>query len=448
MNERISRVLKSGPATAQQICDATGLTQTTVAKYLRTIPNFIKISNRRPPLYAMTRQEFGSYEHIPIFSVDTDGHPLLIAHLRPLSPTGYKVDLEIGAPDILLGASGEGIYKDLPFFLHDLRPQGYIGKQIAKDLSDQGADFPNLCEDWDSRHIGRYLLANSSDLPGNLKLGIDSISSPRTSPRESTPEDYPRLAELTSSGQITGSSAGGEQPKFTAYNRNRKKHVIVKFSPAEKGPVSDRWRDILITEHVAGQILRDFGISAANTKIYEFNYQLFLESDRIDRFDEFGRRPLLSLSCVKREFVPRASNWVEVVTGLVNQNLINPQSLLEVEMLSYFGRLINNNDMHLGNLSVGYEGSTFTLMPVYDMGSMGFRPHQSGMVEPYSYKFKTPEQEFFVLKIKEIDLVKKVANSFWTHVNKHPLISDQLKRFTDTYNPKQLYLPGLEANQI
>jgi hypothetical protein len=47
-------------------------------------------------------------------------------------------------------------------------------------------------------------------------------------------------------GAIPGSSAGGEQPKFTAYCGERSAHVIVKFSPLGDDAVARRWRDILV----------------------------------------------------------------------------------------------------------------------------------------------------------------------------------------------------------
>ncbi|MFO7885191.1 MAG: hypothetical protein R6U68_10240, partial [Desulfobacteraceae bacterium] len=53
--------------------------------------------------------------------------------------------------------------------------------------------------------------------------------------------------------------------------------------------------------------------------------------------------------------------------------------------LQYFGRLINNTDMHSGNLSLSMNGDKFHLLPVYDMCSMGFAP-KSGEVLPFEFE--------------------------------------------------------------
>jgi hypothetical protein len=52
-------------------------------------------------------------------------------------------------------------------------------------------------------------------------------------------------------GEAPGSSAGGEQPKFTTYAETPAgpRHLIVKFSEREPSPVTERWRDLLLNAH-------------------------------------------------------------------------------------------------------------------------------------------------------------------------------------------------------
>lgn len=63
-------------------------------------------------------------------------------------------------------------------------------------------------------------------------------------------ERYAALAHATLAGERAGSSAAGEQPKFTACVADADgspRHVIVKFSePVEGNPVARRWADLLI----------------------------------------------------------------------------------------------------------------------------------------------------------------------------------------------------------
>ena len=60
------------------------------------------------------------------------------------------------------------------------------------------------------------------------------------------------------------SSAAGEQPKFCTFsallNAEAGAHVLVKFASAEANPVAQRWRDLLLTEHLALQTLRDAAV--------------------------------------------------------------------------------------------------------------------------------------------------------------------------------------------
>jgi hypothetical protein len=54
---------------------------------------------------------------------------------------------------------------------------------------------------------------------------------------------YQRLAEEALAGELVGSSAGGEQPKFACYVQTPQgnRHVLVKFSAREKNMLSERW---------------------------------------------------------------------------------------------------------------------------------------------------------------------------------------------------------------
>ncbi len=68
-----------------------------------------------------------------------------------------------------------------------------------------------------------------------------------------TTQSYGELAKAAAQGEIPGSSAGGEQPKFTAFamTPDGPRHVIVKFSEPDQGLVQEFWRDLLLAEHLA-----------------------------------------------------------------------------------------------------------------------------------------------------------------------------------------------------
>ena len=433
MNEYLLR----GPATSKEIQAETGLNQTAVSRQLREMGDVVvKLPNTRPPKYALTRNAFGGNNKLPLAMVDAHGNTVLAAYIRPLAPSGFLVEPVTGMPQVLLGADGTGLYKDLPYFLSDLGPQGFLGRQIAADLASQSADFPPDPRHWNTNHIGRYLISNGDDLPGNFKFGEQALSRVRRKPMVTTESDYPALADSVMSGAIPGSSAGGEQPKFTAYCGNRSAHVIVKFSPPGNSDVARRWRDILITEYHAVEALHHENFPAAETRLLEIEGRLFLESQRFDRVVEFGRMPMLSLQAIDAEFTGIGSDWSRVVNALDQKNLLSWQHVYDANFLWWFGRFINNSDMHLGNLSFSIEGEVFRLLPVYDMCSMGFAPKSGGVLPPYD--FIPPEPRGSYLDADTFQLIKSMARDFWERVASDTRISDEFRIYLEHGNPMDM----------
>ena len=433
----ISEYLMRGSATSKEIQAETGLSQTAVSRQLRGMGDgVVTLSNMRPPKYALTRSAFGGSNKLPLVMVDAHGNTVLVAYVRPLIPNGFLVEPATGMPQVLLGESGSGLYQDLPYFLSDLCPQGFLGRQIAGDLASQSGDFPTDPRQWNTNHIGRYLISNGDDLPGNFKFGEQALLRVRRKPVVTTEKDYSALADSVMSGVIPGSSAGGEQPKFTAFCGTRAAHVIVKFSPLGSSDVVQRWRDILITEYHATVAPHGQDFPAAETRLIEMDGRLFLESQRFDRAGEFGRMPMLSLQSIDAEFVGVGSDWPRVMDALYRKKLVSWQHIFDAECLWWFGRLINNSDMHLGNLSFSIDGGAFRLLPVYDMCSMGFAPKIGGEVLPYS--FVPPEYKGINLDANSIRTIQNMARSFWESVASDARISDEFKAFLERGNPIDL----------
>ena len=334
MSLSIREYLERGLVTSKEIQAATGLSQSSVARQLRGMgDNLIGIHNVRPPRYSVTRNAFGGDDKLPLVLVDANGNTVLAAIIRPLAHGGFFVEPATGMPKVLLGESGAGLYDDLPYFLFDLSPQGFLGRQIAEEMASLSTDFPNDPRRWNTDHIGRYLVSNGDDLPGNFKFGPQAISRVRRKPDVVTAHDYPALADRVMNGVIPGSSAGGERPKFTAYCGERSAHVIVKFSPLGDNEVARRWRDILITEFHATEAIHGKNFPAAETRLIEMDGRLFLESQRFDRLGEYGRMSMISLQAVDAEFVGLGSNWPRVVGELYKKKLI-------IMMLNIYGVLV------------------------------------------------------------------------------------------------------------
>jgi hypothetical protein len=380
----------------------------------------------------MTRNAFGADDCLPLYEVDAHGKNVAVAYLRPLAHGGFFVEALTGIPPVLLGENGDGLYEDLPYFLDDLRPQGFLGRQIAEEMSAQSDDFPPDPRYWNANHVGRYLVSNGDDLPGNFKFGQQAHLRVRRKPVGVSSNDYPGLADSVMDGIIPGSSAGGEQPKFTAFCKDHASHVIVKFSPPGNDAIARRIKDILITEYHAVEAIHQRDFPAAETRLLEIDDRLFLESQRFDRNGEYGRMSMISLQSVDAEFTGLGTNWLRVIEALYERKLVSGQHVFDAEFLWCFGRLINNTDMHLGNLSLRIDGGVFRLLPVYDMCSMGFAP-KGGEVPPYA--FTLPDISGTCLGEDTLLAVKEMAHGFWDALKNDSRISDELREFLERGNP-------------
>jgi len=430
----IREYLGRGPSTSREIQAATGLSQSSVARRLREMEDaVVQLPMGRSIRYAATCNAFGSSDKLPLSMVDEDGNTALIAYIRPLCHGGFFLEPVSDISPLLMGENKDGLYAGLPYFLYDLRPQGFLGRLTAQAMATQSNDFPTDPRYWNTDQIGCYLISNGDDLPGNFKFGDQARLRVRSKPVSVSDEDYPALADGVMGGAVPGSSAGGEQPKFTAFNGNQASHVIVKFSPKGVQEPAVRWRDILITEYHAAKTIHDRLFPAAEIRLLEMGERLFLETRRFDRSGEYGRRPMVSLQVADAEFTGIGTNWPQAAHALFKKKLMSEQDALNAEALWQFGRLINNSDMHLGNLSLSLEGEAFRLLPLYDMCSMGFAPNSGGEAQPFS--FVQPEPKASGIGRDLMDTVKKAARDFWESVASDERISDEFREYLQKGNP-------------
>ena len=362
----------------RQLIENVGVSQPTVSRALSELGDeVVRIGAARSIQYAL-RDTTRGLPDIPIYRVDADGRIRQLGTLVPVRPDGFVMCQE---DSVTLHSDG------LPWWLSDMRPQGYLGRAYA---ARHGAELglPDRLTDWNDTHVLRALLAHGHDVVGNLLLGELArdrfLAAPVPDPItvEQKTGVYARLALEAARGEIPGSSAGGEQPKFIAcaITPAGPRHLIVKFSELEEGTVSERWRDLLLAEHLALDTLREAGIPAARTQIVDHAGQRFLEVERFDRIGNLGRRALISLGALDAEFVGLgASGWPISARRLAVAGQIRPQAAADADLLWAFGTLIGNTDMHGGNLSfVSEHGRPYDIAPAYDMTPMAFAPRSGG----------------------------------------------------------------------
>ncbi|WP_199104478.1 type II toxin-antitoxin system HipA family toxin YjjJ [Aquitalea sp. ASV11] len=363
--ETLRQQLAGGLRTARQLVEITGLSQPTVSRALAALGDEVLRLGAGPAIHYALRDSSRSQLAVPVYRVSDAGQIVELGHLRPVRPDGFVMQQTDG---VWLHSSG------LPWWLEDMRPQGYLGRAYAAAHA-ASLGLPANPEHWGDADILRALLAHGHDIIGNLLIGDAArqhfLSMPQPQPVQRAAH-YPALALAASAGELPGSSAGGEQPKFCAYTEHG--HVLVKFTAAEDNAVSQRWRDLLLAEHLALAVL---GVS---TSLWDFGSQRFLEVPRFDRIGPLGRVAVFSLRALDAEFVGAAhAPWPVVVQRLVAAGHVTPQSHAGAALLWAFGTLIGNTDMHSGNLSfTSLHGRPYQLAPAYDMLPMAFAPRGGG----------------------------------------------------------------------
>lgn len=366
-SDMIRQLLRQGPIPARQLADIMDISQPTISRALKTLGDDVVRIGAGPSIQYALRDAFRGFSSAPIYRVTEEGQVKPLGKLIPVHPDGFVMEQ---ADNVSLHSDG------LPWWLFDMRPQGYLGRAYASTYSSELGLPPNP-EDWSDTDVIRALLAHGHDAVGNLLIGEQArnqfLDMPLPVPvaRETI---YPALALAVSSGEVPGSSAGGEQPKFCAFTERG--HVLVKFTAPDDNPISERWRDLLQAEHLALSVL------GVETEVFDFGGQRFLEIPRFDRAGPLGRTGLFSLRALEAEFVGRAREaWPILVNELVKQGYVHPDAAIGTAQLWAFGMLIGNTDMHHGNLSfISDHGRPYHLAPAYDILPMGFAPKSGGEI--------------------------------------------------------------------
>ena len=185
-----------------------GVSQPTVSRALAPLiqsAQVQKVGAARTQRYVLPRSVPGVGREVQVMRIDTQGQASPFARLIPLDGGAFWVDEADG-----LSMRHDG----LPWFLDDMRPQGFMGRTFAHA-------HPELNLGGDPRHWSdddmlRALIQYGDDLPGNLVMGEIAFQHFHTLPerasRVASAADYPALADQAMQGTHPGSSAGGEQP--------------------------------------------------------------------------------------------------------------------------------------------------------------------------------------------------------------------------------------------
>ena len=408
----LATLASRGVADSGRLQAALGRSQPTLSRLLAGLgPQLVVLGSGRRTRYALPQALMGQPAQQSLHAIDEDGRITPWGRLSFIR--GERMHVQAGGIDLLVQGR-------LPWFLAPLRAEGFIGRQQARSLLAWG--LPANPEQWTLEQT-LFAALRQPDVPGALVLGDPLDDGLAAAPAPATPgvePDWDALAQATSAGPLAGSSAGGEQAKFLTRAADGAP-LLVKYSPPQGSPFGQRWHDLLHAEALALAVLAEHGVQVASSRVVVTPRRSYLVSQRFDRHGPYGRSHVVPLHAVHDAFVagPRL-HWAATCQALARQRRLPAEAAAQAQALLHFGRLIGNNDMHFGNLSLRVAWADlargrFTLAPVYDMLPMRWRPDShSGELGLLPF---TPEP---------IDLqsaARPVALRFWQRAEQAPALS-------------------------
>ena len=385
------RLQSGGPQPAQALAAALGVDRSSISRALarrEIAPHLVRLGTTRGTSYALRRSVRGLGETFAIRRVDAAGRAQEWAQLVALHG-GWQLSWAdpARAPEWAGALFGLGGYSEgFPFFLGEVRPQGYLGRAIGRALS-LSLNLPPDPRGWSDDDTLVYLQGAGDDLPGDLVVGDVPLRRvqnrvlrpPETLPANERAARYPLLASAGATLDVPGSSVEGEQPKFLvtlAEPDGAAVPVLVKFTDVLTTPTGRRWADLLIAEAHALTVLQAHGEAHAAPRLLTAGDRCFLETPRYDRVGLHGRRGVVSLRALHDAFEgPDANRWPAVAANLRARDFIDDAALRSIRLRHAFGELIGNTDMHLGNLAFWLDDTLpFRLAPAYDMLPMLWAP--------------------------------------------------------------------------
>lgn len=386
-----SLLVDQGPSSAAELRAQLRVTASTLQRSIaRERASVLVVGRARATRYAVRRAINGLLTPLRVHQITPEGDVRLALTLHPVEPTGFYVEphvdtVESGFHGTRRQPIGLDTHSELPWFLQDLKPSGFLGRAWLRAHLDRG--FPADLVRWTADDVLRYAAHFGTDLLGSWVVGdfalelIDRLPPP---PRIA-PELLPEFAERALTEAPFGSSVAGEQPKFLG--RRGETPCLIKFSPPVDTRAGRRWADLLLVEHLVHTVLQECGVEACRSEVIDAGPRRFLVVDRFDRVGHTGRRGVASLGTLDSQGIAgELRSWSVATSALLREGRVAPTVHARVQWLEAFGHLIANTDMHTGNLAFRLDGSRIQdLAPVYDMLPMFFSPRFGGEIRDGLY---------------------------------------------------------------
>lgn len=426
------RLLSKQPQTSQQLWQQVALSPSHLSRWLKTQTQVMRIGKARATQYVLKRPIRHLGSEWPVYRVGADANTQLAGYLIAVYPHHFVWRDELSHKDTL--------YDGLPWFLWDVRPQGFLGRWLLAAY-EQVLNFSQP-QYWQDEDILYFLLECGVFQPSHWLIGEKNtqVFQSLRAKIDQQPEEgladvrdsYVEEATKIIGSRLVYSSVAGEQPKFDIIvnQENQYKEFLVKFSPPVDSVNGQRWSDLLVAEHLALVTLAEQGIASAASAIVHRAGRTFLEVLRFDRTLSLGRLGIVSLEAVSNEFIGHNKTWDEQAAALFKLKKISAQDYQTILQMYAFGRLIANEDMHNGNLSFFLaDDFSLSLAPVYDMLPMRYAPTIQGEVIARPPRLIEPT----TLTAAVWPQVQQWARSYWQRVSQDSRVSPDFQQIARQY---------------
>lgn len=413
----LADALRDGSLPAGELTARLGVSAATLMRRVRAAGGaIVRIGASHATRYGLRRELPGlGASEVPLIRIDARGHATRVGRLVFMA----------GEESAWLPAGT--VFDGLPPEIADMRPSGFIGRGFTRHFPE--LPVPERVDDWSDHHTVIALARRGEDLPGNLVLGDESIARWfEHAPLAAGRADYPSLAESATAGNIRGSSAGGERPKFGVFADGR--HVLVKYAGGE-GPVAERWRDLLALEDIALAVLRGLGPVAVEAQLVDTATHRFLEIERFDRIGERGRRATVTLAAVHAR---ATDTWAQAARSMAEARLLSHDDARTLQLFDAFAQLIANTDRHHYNVALfpqlDGEGERtaatarrYALAPAFDQLPMLYAPTGDGQLPERTFSRAAPAGDTWAVWDDAVAL----ATEFWKRVAGDTRVGERMR---------------------
>jgi hypothetical protein len=397
--------MTEGPTQAADLAARFRVNRSTITRTLGALGgDLVSLGATRRTRYALRRTVRETDTTFPLYRIDATGRAETWGTLEAFH-RAWRMTWA-GSPPAWAAhfSDPEGVWEGFPFFLGDIRPQGFLGRAILRRIA-RSYRLPEDPRQWVDDDTLVFLASCGEDLPGDLVVGdaclrralalqVTPLPEATLAPHQAMTR-YPELAARAATDPPPGSSAGGEQPKFLATLEDSgagRRQVLVKFSPPMSQALGRRWADLMAMEFHALAILAEVGLAETGHRLIDAGGRRFLEAPRFDRTPAGGRSGVVSLEALHGAAAGgNPGGWTERVVDLERIGMLDATAVEDTRRMQAFGELIGNSDMHAGNLAFRMtDALPFGLAPAYDMLPMLWAPGPQGELMERTFSPQPP----------------------------------------------------------